>query len=47
MSNKPNEYPLGYPCGYRPPGTDDLYSWASWEDHLAEMHGGITHAAVD
>lgn len=33
-----NEYALGCPCRFRPPGTDDLASWAAWYDHLAEMH---------
>jgi hypothetical protein len=26
------------PCGYRPPETDDLDAWASWDEHLAELH---------
>jgi hypothetical protein len=38
MGNTP-PYPLGCPCGYRPPRTDDLDAWAAWYDHLAEVHG--------
>ena len=33
-----DRYPLGCPCGLRPPATDDLYAWQCWHDHLTEVH---------